>query len=89
LCGEPWEVCITHLFYSEQLKVGLGDLLREERVERDLALCELLNEDIGFFVYPNFGIKSCVSHVLLHLLALLLLFTFLLSLACVRSSLLS
>jgi hypothetical protein len=63
--------------------------LSEERVERDPVLCEPLNEDIGFFVNLNLGIKSCVSHVLLHLLVLLLLFTFLLSISCVRSSLLS
>jgi hypothetical protein len=58
-------------------------------VERDPVLCEPLNEDIGFFVNPNLRIKSCVSHVLLHLLVLLLLFTFLLSISCVRSPLLS
>jgi hypothetical protein len=58
-------------------------------VERDPVLCDPLNEDIGFFVNPNLGIKSCVSHVLLHLLVLLLLFTFLLSISCVRSPLLS
>jgi hypothetical protein len=58
-------------------------------VERDPVLCEPLNEDVGFFVNPNLGIKSCVSHVLLHLLVLLLLFTFLLSISCVRSPLLS
>jgi hypothetical protein len=62
--------------------------LSEERVERDSVLCELLNEDVGFFVNSNLGIKSRISRVLLHLLALLLLFTFLLSLAFVRSSLL-
>jgi hypothetical protein len=89
LCGEPWEFCITHLCDSEQLKVGLCDQLSEERVERDLALCELLNEDVGFFVNPNLGIKPHVSLVLLYSLALLLLFTFLLSLACGRFSLLS
>jgi hypothetical protein len=89
LCGESWEVCITHLCDSEQLKVGLCDHLREESVERDPALCELLNEDVGFFVNLNLGIKSHVSLVLLCLLALLLLFTILLSLDCDRSSLLS
>jgi hypothetical protein len=31
---------------SEQLKVGLCEHLSEKRVERDLILCELLNEDI-------------------------------------------
>jgi hypothetical protein len=69
--------------------VGLCDHLREERVERDLTLCELLNEDIGFFVNSNIGIKSRLSHVLFYLLDLLLLFTFLLSLTCDRSPLLS
>jgi hypothetical protein len=63
--------------------------LREERVERDQVLCEPLNEDVGFFMNPNLGIKSYVSHVLLHLPVLLLLFTFLLSILCIRSSLLS
>jgi hypothetical protein len=63
--------------------------LSEERVKRDLALCEPLNEDVGFFVNLNLGTTSCVSHMLLHLLVLLLLFTFLLSISCVRSSLLS
>jgi hypothetical protein len=82
LCGEPWEVCITHRCVSKQLKVGLGDLLREERVERDPILCELLNEDVGFFVNSNLGIKSCFSHVLSYLLVLLLS-------SCVRSTLLS
>jgi hypothetical protein len=58
-------------------------------VERGPALCELRNYDVGFFVNLNLEIKSCASLVLLHLLALLLLFTYLLSLACVRSLLLS
>jgi hypothetical protein len=58
-------------------------------VERDPVLCEPLNEDVGFFVDLNLGIKYRVSCVLLHLLVLLLLFTFLLSICCVRSSLLS
>jgi hypothetical protein len=89
LCGEHWEFCITYLCDSKQLKVGLCDHLREESVERDPALCELFNEDVGFFVNLSLGIKSCVSLVLLCLLALLMLFTFLLSLACDRSSLYS
>jgi hypothetical protein len=37
----------------------------------------------------NLGIKSCVSHELLHLLVLLQLFTFLLRISCVRSPFLS
>jgi hypothetical protein len=60
--------------------------LREETVKRYPTLCELLNEDAGFFVNPDLRIKS---RVLLYLLTLLLLFNFLLSLAYVRSSLLS
>jgi hypothetical protein len=54
-----------------------------------MVLCEPLNGDIVFFVNLNLRIKSCVSRVLLHLLVLLLLFTFLLSISYVRSSLLS
>jgi hypothetical protein len=68
--------------------VCIGDTLREERVERDLVLCEPLNMDVGFFVNSNLEIKSCVSHVFLRLLVLFLLFTFLLSISCIRSSLL-
>jgi hypothetical protein len=64
LCGEPWGVCITHLCDSEQLKVSFCDHLSEERVERDPDLCELINEDIGFFVNLNLGIKSRVSRAL-------------------------
>jgi hypothetical protein len=41
--------------------------LSEERVERDMVLCEPLNEDVGFFMNLNLGTKSCVSHVLLYL----------------------
>jgi hypothetical protein len=63
LCGEPREVCITHCD-SEKLKVSLCDHLREERVERDPAICELLNEDVGFFVNLNVGINLCVSCVI-------------------------
>jgi hypothetical protein len=89
LRGVPREICITHLCDSEQLKVSFGDLLREERVERDPVLCEPLNEDVRCFVDPNLGTKSCVSLVLLYLPICLLLFTFLLSISCVRSSLFS
>jgi hypothetical protein len=35
--------------------------LSEERVERDSVLCEPLNEDVGFFVNLNLGIKSRLS----------------------------
>jgi hypothetical protein len=30
-------------------------------VERDPVLCESLNEDIGFFMNLNLGIKYCVT----------------------------
>jgi hypothetical protein len=50
---------------SEQL--NLCDHLSEERVERDPTLCELLNEDVGFFVNLNLGI-NLVSPVSLCLL---------------------
>jgi hypothetical protein len=80
---------LKNLYYpccdSEQLK----NVLSEESVERDPVLCESLNENVGFFVNPSLEIKSCVSHVLLHLLILFLLFTFLLSISYIRSLLLS
>jgi hypothetical protein len=44
--------------------------LREERVERDTVLCELLNKDVGFFLNPNLRTKSCVYRVLVYLLVL-------------------
>jgi hypothetical protein len=47
------------------VKVGLYDNLSEERVERDPALCELLNEDVGFFVNLNLENKSRVSRALM------------------------
>jgi hypothetical protein len=70
-------------------KFDLCDHLREERVERDPTLCELLNEDIGFFVNLNLKIKSLVSCALVFTFSTVDLFTFLLSLTCSRSSLLS
>jgi hypothetical protein len=74
LCGESWEVCITHIGDSEQLKVGLCDHLREERVERYPTLCELLNEDVGFFMNLKLRINLCVSCLPLLLLLSLLLY---------------
>jgi hypothetical protein len=65
------------------------DHLSEERVERDPTLCELLNEDVGFFVNLNLGITSHVSCALVFTFSTIYLFTFLLSLACSRSSLFS
>jgi hypothetical protein len=67
----------------------LCDHLSEERVERDPALCELLNKDVGFFVNPNLGIKSRVFCALVFNYFVVAVFTFLLSLSCSRSSLLS
>jgi hypothetical protein len=84
---EPLNEDVT-FFVNPNLQGRLCDYLSEERVERDLVHCEPLNEDATSFVNPNLGIKSRVSCVLLRLLALLLLFTFLLSLAFIRSSLL-
>jgi hypothetical protein len=63
--------------------------LREERVERDPIFCEPLNEDVGFFVDLNLGIKSCVSHMLLHLLVLTSFIYLLIEHILFRSSLLS
>jgi hypothetical protein len=45
----------------------LCDHLSEERVERDSTLCELLNEDVRFFMNLILGI-NLVSHVPLCLL---------------------
>jgi rRNA maturation protein Nop10 len=44
-------------------RFDLSDHLSEERVERDSALYELLNENIGFLVNPNLRIKNLVSLV--------------------------
>jgi hypothetical protein len=42
--------------------IDLGDRSERFRVERDLALCELLNRDIGHLCgEPNFDNKSCVT----------------------------
>jgi hypothetical protein len=60
--------------------------LREERVERDPVLCEPLNEDLGFFVNPSLGTKSCVSHVLLYLLIFTLVVYLLIKLILFRPS---
>jgi hypothetical protein len=60
--------------------------LREERVERDPVLCELLNEDVGLFVNPNLRTKSCVSRVLLYLLIFTLVVYLLIELILFRPS---
>jgi hypothetical protein len=62
LCGAPRKVSTAHCCDSKQFRVGLGDLLSEKMVKRDLVLCELLNEDVGFFVDLNLGLKLlCLS----------------------------
>jgi hypothetical protein len=61
--------------------------LREKRVERNLVLCEPLNEDVGFFVNLNLETKSCVSHVLLYLLILTTIIYLLIEHILFRSSL--
>jgi hypothetical protein len=51
-------------------ELDLGDRSEWIRVERDPALCELHNGDVGILCgWPNFRKKSCVSHIdLLHVL---------------------
>jgi hypothetical protein len=47
-----------------ETKLDLGDRSEWIRVERDPALCELHNEDVGILCgWPYFGKKSCVSHI--------------------------
>jgi hypothetical protein len=59
-----------------ETELDLGDHLEWIRVERDPALCELHNRDIGILcVWPNFGKKSCVF-VSLILIYFLFLFKF-------------
>jgi hypothetical protein len=54
-------------------ELDLGDRLEWIRVERDPALCELHNGDVGILCrWPNFGKKSCVfvSLILIYVLSL-------------------
>jgi hypothetical protein len=45
-----------------ETELDFGDHSEKIRVERDPALCELLNGDTGnLWGWPNFGNKSCVS----------------------------
>jgi hypothetical protein len=56
-----------------ETKLDLRDRLEWIRVERDSALCELHNRDIGIhFGWPNFWKKSCVlaSLILIYFLFL-------------------
>jgi hypothetical protein len=62
--------------------------LRGQRVERDLILCELLNEDVGFFVNLSLGTQSCVSRVLMYLLIFTTIIYLLIEHILFRSSLL-
>jgi hypothetical protein len=44
-----------------EAELDLGDRSERIRVERDLALCELLNRDVGILCgWLNFRNKSCV-----------------------------
>jgi hypothetical protein len=56
-----------------ETKLDLGDRSEWIRVERDLALYELHNEDVGILCgWPNFRKKSCVfvSLILIYFLFL-------------------
>jgi hypothetical protein len=45
-----------------ETELDLGDYSERFSVERDPALCELLNRDIDHLCgEPNFGNKSCVT----------------------------
>jgi DNA phosphorothioation-dependent restriction protein DptG len=45
-----------------ETKLDLSDRSKRFRVERDPALCELFNEDVGLLCgEPNFLNKSCVT----------------------------
>jgi hypothetical protein len=54
-----------------ETELNLGDRSEWIRVERDPALCELHNEDVGILCgWPNFRKKSCflVSLILIYFL---------------------
>jgi hypothetical protein len=56
-----------------EIELDRGDRSEWTRVERDSALCELHNEDVGILCgWPNFGKKSCVfvSLILIYFLFL-------------------
>jgi hypothetical protein len=56
-----------------ETELDLGDRLEWIRVERDSALCELHNGDVGIlYGWPNFKKKSCVfaSLILIYFLFL-------------------
>jgi hypothetical protein len=56
-----------------ETELDLGDRLEWIRVERDPALCDLHNRDVGILCgWPNFGKRSCVfvSLILIYFLFL-------------------
>ncbi len=58
-----------------ETELDLGDRLEWIRVERDLALCELHNGDVGILCgWPNFRKKSCVFVPLILIYFLLFMF---------------
>jgi hypothetical protein len=62
-----------------ETEIDLGDRSEWISVERDLALCELHNGDVGMLCrWPNFGKKSCVFVPLISIY-ILFLFKFLLA----------
>jgi hypothetical protein len=57
-----------------ETELDLGDRSEWIRVERDSALCELHNEDVGILCgWPNFRNKS---YVFVHLISIYFLFLF-------------
>jgi hypothetical protein len=63
-----------------ETELDLGDHSEWIRVERNLALCELHNGDIGIlYGWPNFWKKSCVfvSLILIYFLFLFKIFSYL------------
>jgi hypothetical protein len=63
-----------------ETELDLGDHSEWIRVERDPALCELHNGDVGILCgWPNFGKKSCVfvSLILIYFMFLFKICSFL------------
>jgi hypothetical protein len=61
-----------------ETRLNLGDRLKWIRVERDPALCDLHNGDVGILCgWPNFEKKSCVfvSLILVYFLFLFKLYS--------------
>jgi hypothetical protein len=64
----------------EETELDLGNHSEWIRVERDPALCELHNGDVGILCgWPNFGKKSCVfvSLILIYFIFLFKICSFL------------